>query len=85
MAKRSYPKSEIRGSGQECQAATTQEHLRGATSCPRPGAVARRSYPKPEARGGGQDEQPQVQGMVAARAQEGLKELFHVQVQEGQR
>ena len=39
---------------------------------------------KPEARGGDQDEQPQVQGTVAARAQEGLKELFYVQGQEGQ-
>ena len=82
---RSYPTSKVRGSGQECQAATAQEHPRGATSRPRPGVAARRSYPTPEARGGDQDEQPQVQGTVAARAQEGLKELFYVQGQEGQR
>ena len=37
----------------------------------------------PEARGGGREEQPYVQGVVAARAQEGLEELFHVQGQEG--
>ena len=37
---------------------------------PRPGAAARRSYLTPEARGSGQEEQPHVQGMVAARAQE---------------
>ena len=39
----------------------------------------------PEARGGGLEEQPHVQGAVAAWAQEGLEELFHVQGQEGQR
>ena len=38
-----------------------------------------------EARGGGWEEQPHVQGAVAAWAQEGLEELFHVQGQEGQR
>ena len=31
-----------------------------------------------EARGGGREEQPHLQGAVAARAQEGLEELFHV-------
>ena len=38
-----------------------------------------------EARGGGQEEQPHVQGAVAARAQEGLEELSHIEGQEGQR
>ena len=37
-----------------------------------------------EAGGGGQEDQPHVQGAVAARAQEGLEELFHVEGQEGQ-
>ena len=37
----------------------------------------------PKARGGGREEQPQVQGMVAARAQGGLEELFHVKVRSG--
>ncbi|XFG11738.1 hypothetical protein AB1E19_015362 [Capra hircus] len=35
--------------------------------------------PQLEARGGGQEERPHVQGVVAARAPEGLEELFHVQ------
>ena len=39
--------------------------------------------PKTEAKGGGGEEQPQVQGAVAARAQEGLEELSHVEGQEG--
>ena len=37
-----------------------------------------------EAKGGGREEQPHLQGAVAARAQEGLEELFHVQGQKGQ-
>ena len=36
--------------------------------------------PMPEARGGGRADQPQA---VAARAQEGLEELSHVEGQEG--
>ena len=32
----------------------------------------------PEARDGGWEEQPHVQGAVAAWAQEGLEELFHI-------
>ena len=45
--------------------------------------AAGRSYPKPEARGSGGEDQPQVQGAVAARAQEGLEELSHIEGQEG--
>ena len=45
--------------------------------------AAGRSYPTPEARGGGREDQPQVQGAMAAQAQEGLEELFHVEGQEG--
>ena len=41
-----------------------------------------RSYPLPEVRGSGQEEQPLIQGVVAAQAQEGLEELLHVQGQE---
>ena len=33
-----------------------------------------------KATGGGWEEQPHVQGAVAAQAQEGLEELFHVKV-----
>ena len=37
----------------------------------------------PKVRGGGREELPYVQEAVAARVQEGLEELFHVQGQEG--
>ena len=42
-----------------------------------------RSYPTPEARGSGREDQPHIQEVVAARAQEGLEELSHVEGQEG--
>ena len=38
----------------------------------------------PEASGGGWEDQPHVQGATAARMQEGLEELSHVEGQEGQ-
>ena len=38
----------------------------------------------PEARDASKEDQPQVQGAVAARAQEGLEELSHAEGQEGQ-
>ena len=47
--------------------------------------MARRSYPTPKARGGGREDQPHIQGVVAARAQEGLEALSHVEGQEGRR
>ena len=56
-----------------------QERPRGATPRLRPGVAAGRSNPTPEARGSGWQEQPHV----AAWAQKGLEELFHVQGQEG--
>ena len=84
-AKRSYPTFEVRGSGRECQGATAKERPRGATPRPRSGAAAGRSYPLPKARGDGQEELPHIQVAVAAWAQEGLEELFHIQGQEGRR
>ena len=51
---------------------------------PRPRTAAKRSNPTPEGRGGGREDQPHVQGAVAARVQEGLEELSHVEGQEGQ-
>ena len=78
-----------------------QERPRGATPRPRSEAVAERSYPvsevrgcgweelphapTPEARGGGWEDQLHVQGAVAAQAQEGLEELYHIEGQEGRR
>ena len=47
---------------------------------PRPRAAAGRSSPTPEARGGGREDQPHT---VAARAQEDIEELSHVEGQEG--
>ena len=86
------------GSNRECQAATVQERQRkatqvhgqglwprGATLCPRSGAAAERSYPMSKVRSGGREDQPHVQGTVAAWAQEGLEKLSHVEGQEGWR
>ena len=41
--------------------------------------------PKPEAKGGSGEEQPHVQGAVAAQVQEGLEELSHNEGQKGWR
>ena len=57
----------------------------------RSGVAAKRScgreelphVPTPEVRDGDWEEQPHIQGAVAARAQEGLEELSHVEGQEG--
>ena len=38
-----------------------------------------------EVRGGSREEQPHVQGAVAARVQEDLEALSHIEGQEGQR
>ena len=65
-----------------CNSAGTAEK---SYPIPRSGVVAGRRYPTPEVRGGGQEDQPHVQGAVAARAQEGLEELPHVEGQEGLR
>ena len=46
--------------------------------------MAGRRYLAPEARGGGREEQPHVQGVVAAQLQEGLEEPSHAEGQEGQ-
>ena len=61
---------------------------RGVIPCPGQswqlgGATPRPHAPMPEARGSGWEDQPDVQGAVAARAQEGLEELSHVEGQEG--
>ena len=55
----------------------------GATPHPRPGAAAGRSNPTPETKGSCWEDQPHIQGAVAARAQEGLEELSHVEGQDG--
>ena len=45
--------------------------------------MAQRSYTASKARGDGREEPQNIQGVVAARAQEGLEELLHIQGQEG--
>ena len=81
--------SEVKGSSLECQAVTAQERPRGATPHPRSGWRSGGANPlpkpgaSPEARGGSREEQPPVQGLVAAWAQEGLEESSHVEGQEG--
>ena len=60
-ARKSYPTSEVWGSGLKCQAAMVQERLRGATLHPKSGAAAERSYPASEV-SGGREELPRVRG-----------------------
>ena len=50
---------------------------------PRPGAAAGRTNHTPEAWGGGREDQPHIQGAVAALVQKGLEELSHMEGQEG--
>ena len=71
----SYPVSEVRGGDERSYPAS---EVRGGGREKLPHA------PTPETRGGGREDQPHVQGAVAARAQEGLEELSHVEGQEGQ-
>ena len=86
-AERSYPVSEVRGGSKECQAATAQEQPRRPTQVPGqgrpPGGATLR--PRPEARSGGREDQPHIQGALAAWTQEGLEELSHIEGQEGRR
>ena len=69
---------------------------RGVTPRPRSGAAVESArlqwcrnggeeLPKSEVRGGGREDQPHIQGAVAARAQEGLEKLSQVEGQEGRR
>ena len=83
MAELSYPMSEVRGSSQECQAVTAQEWPRGAALHLRSGTAAKGSHPTPEARGSSWEEQPHIQGAVAAWAKVGLEEPSNVESQEG--
>ena len=57
-AKRSYPMSEVKGSGRECQTATAQELPRGTTPRLRSGGAAERRYPASEVRGGNERSYP---------------------------
>ena len=82
--------SEARGGGQEeiSHAPRPRPGVMGGRSyptplSPRPRVVAGRSNRTTEARGGDREDQPYVQGAVAAWSQEGLEELSHIEGQEG--
>ena len=75
--------SEVRGgSREELPRVRGQGWWPGVPGCDSAEA-SESSYPTSEVRGGSREEQPHVQGVEAARAQERLEELFHVQGQEG--
>ena len=69
MAERSYPCPRSRSAAERRYPAS---EVRGCN---------KRSYPASEVRGGGQEDQPHIQGAVAAQAQE---DLFHIKVKRGQ-
>ena len=73
---RSYPASKVRGGDNRSYPAF---EVRGS------GREEISHAPTPEAKGGGLEDQPHIRGALAARAQEGLEELFHVEGQEGWR
>ena len=76
MAEKSYPSP---GSGAAAERSYPASEVRGGGREELPHARM------PEARGSGREEQPHVQRAVAARVQEGLEELSHVEGQEGRR
>ena len=89
MTERSYPASEVRGAAERTYQASK---VKGGDERSYPTSEVRGSgweelphTPKPEVKGGGWEEQPHIQGAVAARAQEGLEDLSHMEGQEGQR
>ena len=89
MAERIYPVCEVKGGGREelsrvqVRGGIERITLRPGQSWQLGGATPRPHAPMPEARGSGWEDQPDVQGAVAARAQEGLEELSHVEGPEG--
>ena len=90
MAERSYPTSEVAGGGGgAAERRYPVSEVRGGGREEIPHAL------KPQARGGGREKLPHARGQgqwpggpthaMAARAQEGLEELSHVEGQEGWR
>ena len=64
---RSYPTSEVRGSGREYQTAKAQERQRGPTPRPRSGGVAERRYPASEVGAATREVTPRPRSGAAAR------------------
>ena len=73
--KRSYPTSEVRGSGLECQAEPAQEQPRGAALRPRSVAAGRR-HPVSKVRGGGLE-----RSYLASEASGGQEETLRIRDQ----
>ena len=68
---RSYPASEVRGSGrEELHCVQGQGRPEEATSHLRPGAVTLRSHPEPEARGGSWEEPPTPEVKASRREEQ---------------
>ena len=57
----------------------TEEGRSTAVATDRAEVWLRRATPHLRTRGGSREEQPHVQGVAAARAQEGQEELLHIQ------
>ena len=77
-AEKSYPASKVRGGGWEELPHAPKPEARG-------GSQEEQPHEQPRGRGGGLEDQPYVQGALAARVQEGLEELIHIEGQEGWR
>ena len=73
----------VRGGDRELQAATAQGAAERSYTISEVGVAAEWSYPTSEVRGGSLEKLPHIQGVAAARVQEGRKELLHIQGQEG--
>ena len=85
-AERSYPTSEVRGGNKRSYPASKVSGggWKELPHAPKPEArgIGREDLPHaptPEARGGGWEDQPHVLRAMAARAQEGLEELSHIE------
>ena len=90
MAERSYLTSEVRGGGGAAERSYPASEVSGSDERSYPLTEVRGGgleelphAPKPEARGGSREGQPHAQGAMAARVQEGVEELSHVEGQEG--
>ena len=88
-AKRSYPACEVRGGWEELPHAPSPSPgvATGRSNLtPEPRGGSREELPNapmPKARGSGREDQPHIQGAMAARVQDGPEELSHVEGQEG--
>ena len=92
MPERRQPRgvTHVRGQGQAAERARLRRRRNSREDLPksqvRGGRQEELPYaPRPEARSGGREDQPHIQGALAAWTQEGLEELSHIEGQEGRR